>query len=536
MSDWDTYWDNDPGSEPGVSWTVRSTMNQRTHPDFDEFMSGYQNIWGDEPRWTSMLTYGWSTCRQPCLAPVVQIDTDAEGTVQITDQNIGLFTLLLHLLGLGMGWTDIASGLRSWRASHYRPNQHVILDYAIATAGAEGLTALEAFCGQHLYSQMGDALGLLRAFPNNSQPFGFSNEIERASRELAEQLTSSEDMNIEYDSLHLTSHVADSIKGIFGDFKIPRYQVTELRPDRHYRLHIDAYGGWAFALAQAMEGRPHEGGLPPDDAEVDVFVNPIGYIGSFMKGHESDRWFLTTSDRDLHSQLESHRWGNPPVNATPPSSSLPAIANSPLYGTPLTPEMGKELARFLPNEDAFDPLEDPPLEQMEILYKEDVNRCHFLVYWIGQEWSQDGRAWTRVDETWMEGFMVPAGNHYNACLAEMFKGGFLPLDEAPLNAMLEDSPILEVEPWAGALLVEIWDSLDLVPSIVARIAAMDEDSIVDPSALDTKDRDSLMFLRDTNWRRVVSSDEREALLALEHAVDGQCVTARELLEAIAFAY
>ena len=486
--------------------------------------------WGDEPRWTSMLLYGWKTCTEPALAPSLTIEVSQDGTVEGSDKNIGLFSMSLHLLALGMGWTDVAAGLRHWRSIGYQQDHHVILDYLMRALGPDALIALEIFCGVVPDSELHHGLVYLANYPlrppaHTDPPMISTYEELALARHRERQLV------LPWDNLHLTGHVGKSIAGGGGGIQPPRFTLEVMQPRRLYKLNVETYACWAFALA-AVERELHATDEPVtgDDIEVDVHVAPIGYLGTFLKAHDTNRWFLTTRDLPLDAQFTAHGWGHiHPFDADQHREDFgPTV--SPRYGFDLTPDMSQVLAPLLAG---FDSWEDEPIERIEILYKEELDRCHFLVYWIGEESSQRQQAWTRVNGKWVEGMYVPEGNHYMSCLTEMLEGGHLPLDEAPLDLMLEESPIFEVQEWAGGLLISIWDSLEFVPSIIGRLGTMDEGVDVNPALLADADHASLKRTLQEKWSRTVSSDERQGLEALEAACSGGTVNVRRLLESVA---
>lgn len=326
MDAWSEYkwWARD---EAPPSWNVEFKLTERDYPN----LADYRETWGDEPRWTSMLLYGWKTCTQPSLAPRVAVDRDVNGKVAITDANIGLFSLALHLLALGVGWTDIAKGLRTWRLDGFQPGRHPILDYLMAAMGTEALTALEVFCGVHDNTQMHDALRRLVHYPR--QPDSSASELDTTRMYEAMRTAMSREgkLTLDQDSLHLTAHFADSLLGPNVDFDLPRFHLQEFRPKHSFRLLISAYRSWAFALAAEPSLRPaHDDGLQSLDYEVEVHVYPIGYIGHFLRSHDTNRWFMTSFELNLKEQFAVHRWGQEDIATEPESISTPPSANQDL--------------------------------------------------------------------------------------------------------------------------------------------------------------------------------------------------------------
>ena len=515
-------------NESPPSWSIEFGLSERDYPTFDDYM----RTWGDEPRWTSMLLYGWKTCTKPALAPTLAIQVSQDGTVEGTDQNIGLFSMSLHLLALGMGWTDVAAGLRHWRSDGYQQSHHVILDYLMSALGPDALIALEILCGVVPDSELHHGLDYLANYPAGPALAEADPQMISRYEELARARHREGILVLPWDNLHLTGHVGKSIAGGGGGIQPPRFALEVVQPRHLYKLNVETYAAWAFALA-AAERDLHVTGEPmvADDIEIDVHVAPIGHLGTFLKAHDTNRWFLTTRDVPLSAQFTAHRWGQAPSSVTAQHLDDSSPTVSPRFGFDLIPSMPEVLAPLMAD---FESWEDRPVERIEVLYKEAVDRSHFLVYWIEGELSQEQMAWTRVNGNWVNGMYAPEGHHYMSCLAQMLEEGHLPLDEAPLDPMLEDSPILEAQDWAGDLLIRIWDSLEYVPSIIGRLGVMDEEVDVEAASLADSDRTSLERVLQEKWSRIVSSDEREGLEALEAACSGGTVNVRQLLESVAY--
>ena len=88
--------------------------------------------WGDQHDWCELLPVAWKLIGCPGLSISRKLDGNINPSWWFTP---------LHLLGVGLGWTDIARGLEHWRLEGYT-NSHPILEFLHATYGPS-IEALE---------------------------------------------------------------------------------------------------------------------------------------------------------------------------------------------------------------------------------------------------------------------------------------------------------------------------------------------------------------------------------------------------------
>jgi hypothetical protein len=94
-----------------IKWTVQIGYASQ--------VNGFQEFWGDEYNWNSLSPLIWKLVDVPKLrvSPPKPGNIFAEGS---------WWMAAIHLLGYGMGWTNIGAGLRAWRIDGYPTSNHVL--------------------------------------------------------------------------------------------------------------------------------------------------------------------------------------------------------------------------------------------------------------------------------------------------------------------------------------------------------------------------------------------------------------------------
>jgi hypothetical protein len=177
-------------------------------------------FWGDEFNWTSLLSVAWKNIENPGLAirPIVSKKKSSNSSPQIYS-SASYWSTAIHLLGLGMGWTNIGEGLRIWREADFRKDHHPILDFIWRSYG-EDIYSLELYFATQQRWQIFNSLSEMgnRVSSETSQPgpnwrsldydwqnVGYLESLKSKSRNLAEQL-----LEGGIDPLHLERHIVES--------------------------------------------------------------------------------------------------------------------------------------------------------------------------------------------------------------------------------------------------------------------------------------------------------------------------------------
>lgn len=292
------------------SWAPPLNWQLRTQTDLS--LEKYNNFWGDEFGWTALLPIAWTSYSAPgfSIKPVFEASEGMEETYSAASY----WSAAVHLLGLGMGWTDIGEGLRQWRDKDYQDGNHPILDFIKRSYG-EDIRALEVWFGVHQRHRLQETLYELARKPMEmmEEPADFSLymqweidyvDVARERRTLPSRLLDGGD------ALHLEDHLVNSIRGEDGRGAEP--WINKRNGDNANNVTFYRYGGWAFELAHMSELRPRNNDVHVMDQAVKVEIENIGYLGDFVLHPSSNRWFVFSHTYGVPSlQWEAHYWGNP---------------------------------------------------------------------------------------------------------------------------------------------------------------------------------------------------------------------------------
>lgn len=292
------------------SWAPDLNWNLRTQTD--KSIEDYRNFWGDEFGWTALLPIAWTSYSAAgfSVAPTFEDSEDMAETYSAASY----WSAAIHLLGLGMGWTDIGEGLRKWRENDYPEQYHPILDFIKRNYGQD-IKALEVWFGVNQRYRLQETLSELanRTFGLMEEPADISRytqweidyvDVPRNEKTLASRLLDGGD------ALHLEDHVVDSIIGENGRGAEP--WINKRNGDNSKTVTFYRYGGWALDLAKIPELRPIDSEVHRMDQSVHVDIESIGTLGDFVLHPDSNRWFVFSHTYGVPSlQWESHKWGNP---------------------------------------------------------------------------------------------------------------------------------------------------------------------------------------------------------------------------------
>lgn len=292
-----------------LDWNVR--LFERRLPE-----NRYRDYWGDEHLWTSMLPLAWTTLDIEGIS--IRPRKRALLGGDSYESAIAQWSMAIHLLGLGMGWTDVGKGLREWRNNDLREGYHPILDYLLKNFHDQ-IEALEVYFGMHERNEILDALAAIRAGESegtrSENSFGeFSSEYEFQLKEFLEEDRYGERgfarllLDGGSDPLHLDSHCAAS-------FRDPLREMMGMERRRLQgsilKISTPFYGGWAHRLAATTKQYRTDEFLEADGTLIEITIDRVGFIGTFAWGGVTNRWFRYSENYgDDLRQFEAHCWGN----------------------------------------------------------------------------------------------------------------------------------------------------------------------------------------------------------------------------------
>ena len=442
--------------------------------------------------------------------------------------NYGWWIGLVDLLSFAGGVEDIAEYLRAWGAAGYRastPLQRFIRDN-----WGESVAVLELYL--YLYPDSREAIfryanqcrgnrtaGEAALNPGDEltrlNAASYANAALRSDRdiELSKALFHAEKLaDIDYsrpisgDSAHLSPHFA--FEGTEHSMDIEDGETLEFRNRGSALLSLVSYSGWyakLHTLRREFERDPETAG---DFNRVEVEIAGLGSIGVFVFDL-SRKCFVLEGEEKTQTELSS----------------------SPRYGFALTDEM---TAKLLPLLDAHDSWEDEPIELVELQVRREVDLAHSMTYQISSDDGEDGD-WTRIDGEWREGFMIPDGVHHKRCSTALIYGHHLDPTLPWHQAVLDDSYVYDVAPWALGLLTKLWDMGHPVRFFIGELAGMEEAKDVTIHLRNEEEhgqllREVLKYVEELP--SFIKADESFLVEDLLEWKDGQQMTAKELLSAI----
>ncbi len=313
----------------GYSWRVE-TLYERGHSSLaDDSLEQtharrtFEIAWGEQYEWTSLLPVAWKL--------VGTSDTRIRPSSSTSKRDPSWWFTPLHLLGLGLGWTDIGKGLYEWQRQGFPKGSHPILDLVYNTWG-QSISALEIWLRGSMWTgELEKPLSDLRdvpfeAFrltpiPETEKDELYEREINRLKRLGLSDRRISLAKNLlfgGYDPLHLSVHFPGSVwpnedpnhlAFVTDEYSEGDNDAYAINPEEYlWEAHFDRYAGFHVQLnllaAGMMTGEVFSG-----KEKVRVHIKNFGYLGEFMRHEKTRRWFLFYESEDVRFD-DAHLWGN----------------------------------------------------------------------------------------------------------------------------------------------------------------------------------------------------------------------------------
>jgi hypothetical protein len=292
-------------------WAPQLAWKFTTETSLD--LQAYRRFWGDEYGWMALVPVAWKNFDN--LGFAIQPPDRNDRGMASTYQAASYWSAPIHLLGLGMGWTDIGKGLRLWRENGYRLDYHPILDFIWRSYGKD-IQALEVYFGVSNRMWIYESL---RNMSDAELPEELPSPDRMRYLDLEEDYTHDESsMSTAYtkmllsggDALHLESHIKDSFDPDETLRDAP--SVEQLGTTMTFLVTYENYAGWARNLSRQLEFEQFSDDGFRLDLEILVDIRGFGRLGRFMHNNESGRYFLYSDAHGAPSlQWEAHRWGIP---------------------------------------------------------------------------------------------------------------------------------------------------------------------------------------------------------------------------------
>ena len=296
------------GNNLEVNWSVRLS-------NLDSHSQEYRMAWNDDYLWNSMLPLAW-----PCIDSVgisIRPRYQRFGSAVPHENAVAQWSMAIHLLGLGLGWTDIGKGLRTWAAHSFGEGFHPILDFLARNFGPE-MQALEIYFGVNPRYQLLEVLESFKSIDSKgatgSHSYVFADEYAyRAEQYLQRSDPTSKSIGQHLlnggDALHLESHCSNSF---LGNQNGGSFMGLDDRKEHGQFVSIWTpwYGGWAYRLAMTSQNWKTDDLLGPESKFVNIDVEGIGSLGTYIWHPTTKRWFRYTKHYRGFQQTEAHEWGN----------------------------------------------------------------------------------------------------------------------------------------------------------------------------------------------------------------------------------
>jgi hypothetical protein len=266
------------------------------NPDGDE-MDPVRS-WGDQWAWTWAAAHAFQVIADPATSKAfpASISLNSEDEPEHEGRwlnDLASFSALLALTTYRLGWSRPAWGLARYFASPKTKND-MTLQFIQRHWGRRALRMFSAFTEKH------DGVSISGANLKRGQ---------RPPEEAAEFLkswgtyhdegfpkTSQDQLSDEggHDLLHLLTHLPVSWSGEWTRLAGSALPLREVRPN-HYLLTIPEAAGWYGYLQSFSSGRNI---LLLETALVDVYIDSIGFMGTYRYSEETNLWH--TCSREVH--------------------------------------------------------------------------------------------------------------------------------------------------------------------------------------------------------------------------------------------
>jgi hypothetical protein len=270
----------------------------------------YQDFWGDEYPWTALLPLAWK---------LVSTNARLKPPVNDHERALGWWSTPIHLLALGMGWTNLALGLQSWRQMGY-PDSNPVLRFIKESYGPS-IEALEVFLVTHedFNQEMIETLSIhghrdLAIDDHNPAEFyeipisPGERYLEHAQR--VHNFGPRWDMTKNllfggWDSCHLTRQIINSLAYDDTTYhhreELDESKVLFMTEDR-IGIEAPAYKGFAYRLIQAASMHSETFSKKP---VVSLSIRTLGHIGDFIQSEQTGRFYMAAEanpglNHDLH--------------------------------------------------------------------------------------------------------------------------------------------------------------------------------------------------------------------------------------------
>ncbi len=275
----------------------------------------YLDFWGDQYEWTALLPAAWKL-----------VSTNGRLRPNPNDHQSACcwWNVPLHLLGLGLGWTNIALGLQQWRELGY-PADNPVLRFIKESYGPS-IEGLEVFLVtrdwiNEIYMESMKIHGFTQFEPAKNLPASEYRDLElRDDRTYLENAKRVHSFGPRWalvtnllsggDGCHLSRHFPDSAD--FDNTTVHEHrELDELRvlfmSEDRIGVEAPAYKGFCYRLIEAMGIHSQAFEKIPS---VSLYIKSLGHVGEFQHSSETGRFFIASAEENTDYAHRSHLLGN----------------------------------------------------------------------------------------------------------------------------------------------------------------------------------------------------------------------------------
>ena len=284
---------NENFSKNDIKWGVQ--LGNSSEQD------GFQEFWGDEYNWNSLSVRMWKLVDVPKL----RVSPPKPGNVFA---EASWWNAALHLLGYGMGWTNIGAGLSAWRLDGYPLTNHVLR--TVYHTWGPSIEGLEIWLNQSGLvtadlAQLTNGKYQFRPVPKDDLSMQINRFRERLNsgprHALAGRFFSGDS-----DPLHLSGHFAATIGE--SAFAAEDQDPGWLYEDGTASVVLMKFPGWHQTV---VDGLRLYYGDAMDSVTVEVTLYSFGTLGKFHYSRETGRLYrVLLGFKQIGSESEYHLAGN----------------------------------------------------------------------------------------------------------------------------------------------------------------------------------------------------------------------------------
>lgn len=466
------------------------------------------NFMGDEQQWSGLVEDFW----------LVTHEHENLSQRLLSGSPMQVWTGILHLLYLGLGWENPGLGLKSWRLEGFQNGLHPVLDLVWEIAG-DDTVALELFL-RNCSLEMNRGQGPYSGAGGKRERDDFESW---AKDHLRDRRLSSLGTGVlpvgGWDPLHLSTHLEQSFRETESTWRFNIQSDNYATSSEKYAiLIVDKYAGWHHHL-RPIDAELNRSGVSSSRVDVGVKILGMNKLGDFRYCDQTGLWYLIGAD----SRAEDiHLWGNMRETQTPRELNMPSSEQA---NAGMNKGTNKQLASFQIKGKA-----------LSILVREEVGLAHTMQRELLNENGETSYLFYKNDG-WQNESEWENNRHYNACLLALMETKLIDPELLFVEAVQDGSLILEVQPWADEMAIRLWGSSSRFPHFLAELLTLQANQMISINDLEPNLAKQAVELRDIFAGKAKRSKDNFFLMGLEEFVESAGDFAvYELLESIAETY